>query len=424
MKSQSSITQLDIKSNHAAAHKMSFAKKHILAWLKGFTIGHLTVIDGKQQFTFGDAAAAEHLHATIIVNNPDCYHDILLNGTVGSGEAYINGFWHSPDLTAVIRLMVANMQALDQLDGNASISQKIALKLYSWFSKNTEKNAKRNISAHYDLGNDLFGLFLDETRMYSSAIFKTEQTPLAEAAVHKLDVICQKLQLNEHDHVIEIGTGWGGFAIHAATNYGCHVTTTTISQEQYQYAKAKVRALGLDDKITLLLKDYRDLEGQFDKLVSIEMIEAVGHQYYDSFFSTCNRLLKDDGQMLIQAITISDQRFDSAKKSIDFIQRYIFPGGCLPSNSIIHHHLAKNTNMQMFDVHDITYDYALTLRHWRERFFDNLNQVKALGYPEQFIRLWDFYLCYCEGGFLERVIQTSQFVACKPCAKPVGRHAQ
>lgn len=420
MKSQS-IANVNIKNQVSPTHKMGFAKKHILAWLQHFTAGHLSVIDGKQQYQFGDENS-EH-KATIIVNNPECYRDILLNGTVGSGEAYIKGYWHSPDLTAVIQLMVANMQALHQLDGSNSISQKLALKIYSLLTRNTAKKAKENIAAHYDLGNDLFSLFLDKTMMYSAAIYQNEDTPLSQAAVHKLDVICQKLQLTSDHHVIEIGTGWGGFAIHAAQHYGCKVTTTTISQEQYNYADAKIKALGLDDKITLLLKDYRELSGQYDRLVSIEMIEAVGYQYYDSFFNTCDRLLKDDGQMLIQAITISDQRFERAKKSVDFIQRYIFPGGCLPSNTVMHQHLAKNTDMQMFDVHDITYDYALTLKHWRDAFFENINQVKALDYPEEFIRMWDFYLSYCEGGFLERVIQTSQFVACKPKAKPVSRHA-
>lgn len=420
MRSQS-IANVNIKGQAAPTHKMGFAKKQILAWLQHFTVGHLNVLDGKQQYQFGDTSSAQK--ATIIVNNPECYRDILLNGTVGSGEAYIKGFWHSPNLTAVIQLMVANMQALHQLDGNSSIGQKLALKMYAFLTRNTADKAKENIAAHYDLGNDFFALFLDETKMYSAAIYPGKDAPLSQAAVHKLDVICQKLQLTSEHNVIEIGTGWGGFAIHAAQHYGCKVTTTTISQEQFNYAEAKIKALGLGDKITLLLKDYRELNGQFDRLVSIEMIEAVGYQFYDSFFSTCNRLLKDDGQMLIQAITISDQRFERAKKSVDFIQRYIFPGGCLPSNTVIHQHLRKNTNMQMFDVHDITFDYTLTLKAWRKAFFENISQVKALGYPEEFIRLWDFYLSYCEGGFLERVIQTSQFMACKPKAKPVSRHA-
>ncbi|MEP2617567.1 MAG: cyclopropane-fatty-acyl-phospholipid synthase family protein, partial [Marinomonas sp.] len=294
------------------------------------------------------------------------------------------------------------------------IWSRIGAKIVHRMNANTKKGSKDNISAHYDLGNDFFFLFLDPTMMYSSAIYPQQEASLEEAAVHKLDRICQKLQLTEADHLLEIGTGWGGMAIHAAKHYGCKVTTTTISKEQYEFAKERVEAEGLQDKITLLLKDYRDLEGQYDKLVSIEMIEAVGHEYYDSYFSKCSELLKPHGVMVIQAITIADQRYDYARRSVDFIQRYIFPGGCLPSNQVIAHKIASKTDMQIVGLEDITEHYAKTLADWRTRFHEARHHVLDMGFDDVFCRMWDFYLAYCEGGFKERAISTGQFVFAKP----------
>ena len=282
------------------------------------------------------------------------------------------------------------------------------------FNANTRDGSRKNISAHYDLGNEFFELFLDPTMMYSAAMYPGKEATLEQAAVHKLDRMCQKLELGPGDHLLEIGTGWGGMAIHAAKHYGCHVTTTTISKEQFDYAKARVEAEGLSDQITLLLEDYRDLSGQYDKLVSIEMIEAVGHEYYDSYFSKCSELLKPEGLMAIQAITIADQRYDYARKSVDFIQRYIFPGGCLPSNAIIADKVANKTDMQIVNIEDITEHYADTLQDWRQRFFDQLEAVRKQGFDDVFCRMWDFYLAYCEGGFRERAISTGQFVMAKP----------
>jgi len=250
--------------------------------------------------------------------------------------------------------------------------------------------------------------------MYSSAIFPDESSTLEQAASYKLEHICQRLQLTESDHLLEIGTGWGGMAIYAAKHFSCRVTTTTISKEQYAHTLTQVKAEGLEDKITVLLDDYRDLEGEFDKLVSIEMIEAVGYQYYEQYFSTCSQLLKDDGLMLIQAITVPDQRYETTKKSTDFIQRYIFPGGELPCLSVIANHITKHTNMQIVGIEDITLDYAKTLAMWRHRFFDKLDHVKAQGFDDVFIRMWDFYLSYCEGGFRERTISTVQALMAKP----------
>jgi len=250
--------------------------------------------------------------------------------------------------------------------------------------------------------------------MYSSTMFNRHTSTLKEASELKLKTICEKLALQASDHVIEIGTGWGGFAIYAATHYGCKVTTTTISQQQYALAKSRVEAVGLQDKITLLLDDYRHLSGQFDKLVSIEMIEAVGHRFYDTYFAKISALLKPDGLALIQAITIQDQRYESAKNSVDFIQRYIFPGSCIPSNTAMLSSITRNTDLRLFDLEDIGPHYATTLRRWRENFFDNIEAVRKLGYSEEFIRMWEFYLCYCEGGFAERALGDVHLLLAKP----------
>jgi cyclopropane-fatty-acyl-phospholipid synthase len=260
----------------------------------------------------------------------------------------------------------------------------------------------------------MFKLFLDPTMMYSCAYYADDKTTLNDAATAKLKRICDKLQLSESDHVVEIGTGWGGFAIYAASHYGCKVTTTTISKQQFDVAQQRVQAAGLEDRVTLLMEDYRDLQGSYDKLVSIEMIEAVGPQYLDTYFAKCSSLLKPDGIMLIQAITIQDQFYDQAIKSVDFIQRYIFPGGFIPSVTAISNAVKKSTDTRLFQMEDIGPHYATTLRDWRQRFFDNIDQVKALGYSDQFIAMWEFYLCYCEGGFLERTLGTSHMVFTKP----------
>jgi len=285
------------------------------------------------------------------------------------------------------------------------------------FNANTLTGSSKNISAHYDLGNDFFKLFLDSRMMYSAAIYPDAETQLEEAAVYKLDILCKKLRLNEDDHLLEIGTGWGGLAIYAAKNYGCSVTTTTISQEQYKHARQSVREAGLEHRVTVLLQDYRELQGTYTKLVSVEMIEAVGHKHYKQYFSTCSKLLRDDGLMCIQAITIPDQRYDQAIKSVDFIQRYIFPGGCLPSNDVISRCVARHTDMQIVNLEDIGMDYAKTLADWRKGFESNLERVKQMGFDDVFCRMWEYYLYYCEGGFRERAISTVHVVMAKPGAR-------
>ena len=283
--------------------------------------------------------------------------------------------------------------------------------------KPKRKGSRKNISAHYDLGNDFYQLWLDPSMMYSCAYFDTPDTPLDAAATAKLDRICRKLNLDEQDSVIEIGTGWGGFAIHAAKHYGCHVTTTTISQQQHDFAKQAISDAGLEDRVTLLFCDYRDLEGSFDKLVSIEMIEAVGHEYHDTYFKKCCDLLKLDGQMLLQAITIADQRYDQYKTGVDFINRYIFPGGCLTSVTDMSRTLTRYTDMRVIHLEDIGPHYARTLRHWHNRFLARIDEVRELGYSDTFIRMWQFYLAYCESAFIERAIGDVQMLIMRPGAR-------
>lgn len=355
------------------------------------------------------------IRAHIVVENPATYTAIALNGVVGAAEAYMDGYWTTPDLVSVIRFFVSNLSQLKDMDGERNLSNKLALGLLERFTRNSIPRAKENISAHYDLGNDFFELFLDPTMMYSAALYNDNtDVSLEQASVAKLDQLCQMLKLNPTDHLVEIGTGWGGMALHAVQNYGCRVTTTTLSERQMEHTKNLVRKHGLEEKITVLLKDYRELEGSYDKLVSIEMIEAVGHQYFADYFAKCSSLLKPDGLMALQAITITDQRYEQARKSVDFIQRYIFPGGCLPSLSVIAEHMAKDTDMTLIGLEDLTKDYALTLRQWRESFTENLDKIRALGFDERFVRMWMYYLCYCEGGFRERVIGVYQILSAKP----------
>lgn len=381
--------------------------------------GCLRVHEADQVHCFGQAVEQTDLIADIHVHDPQLYTEVVFSGSIGSGEAYMHGYWTTPNLTQVIRIFVRNLDALDAMDSSQSLLGQWMLKCFHWFNRNTREGSRKNISAHYDLGNDFFNLFLDSGLMYSSAIYPKPEASLEEAANYKLQRVCEKLQLKPTDHLLEIGTGWGGMAIYAARHFGCKVTTTTISREQYEGAKARVAAAGLEDRVTVLFDDYRDLRGQFSKLVSIEMVEAVGHEHYDQYFAACSALLAPNGLMLLQAITIADQRYERARYSVDFIQRYIFPGGCLPSIAVISDKVCKNTDMNIIALEDIGDHYAQTLKHWREAFMSRLVEVRAQGFDERFIRMWEFYLCYCEGGFLERSIGTVQVVMAKPDYRPV-----
>ena len=390
------------------------ARKAVHNHLRQLQKGEIVLREGKIEYYFGQRTQDCNLCVTIDVLDFRFYSDIAFAGSVGAGEAYMQSFWTCSDLTALVRLLLINRHVLDSMDQSLSRLKLPLHKLLHWFNRNTRRGSRRNIEAHYDLGNELFEQFLDPTLMYSSAYYQTPTMSLEQAANTKLDRICLKLELSPDDHVLEIGTGWGGFAIHAAQHYGCQVTTTTISKQQYELACKRVKQAGLEDRITVLQDDYRDLQGQFDKLVSIEMVEAIGHQYLNTYFSHCSQLLKPNGMMLLQAITIADQLYDAALRDVDFIKRYIFPGGFLPSIAVMTNSIAKVTDMKLFHLEDIGPHYATTLRDWRQRFFQNIEPIKALGYSNTFIRMWDFYLCYCEGAFMERAIGTAQMLLVKP----------
>jgi len=375
------------------------------------------VRDSRGEHVFGDIHYQGELCASITVRDLQFYADIALGGNVGAGESYIAGAWDCDDPTALVRIMIRNKQVLYGFERGTALISKPLLKFAHWLNRNNLKGSRKNIAAHYDLGNELFELFLDETMMYSSGIFSTPDSTLHEASVNKNDLICRKLELGPDDHVLEIGTGWGGFALHAASHYGCRVTTTTISSQQYEMARQRVKQAGLEDRITLLLQDYRELQGTYDKLVSIEMIEAVGHQYFDTYFRKCSELLEPDGMMLIQSITINDQQYAAARDSVDFIKRFIFPGGCLPSVAVLAQCVASVTDMRVIHLQDIGPHYARTLREWRTRFVSRLAQVSKLGYSKSFQRMWMYYLCYCEGGFIERNIGALQLLLAKPLAR-------
>lgn len=402
-----------LKAKSRAKWVAKFAKAQILKRLSHIKEGQLTLIDGDVTHHFG-ASNPQGIAACIIVHDARFYGEIAFGGSLGAGEAYMLGYWTSDHLADVIRLMCVNQSVMDTLEGGYQWFMKPVMKVLHWLNSNTTEGSRKNIAAHYDLGNAMFALFLDPTMMYSSAVFTKDTQTLQAASELKLKTICDKLALKPSDHVVEIGTGWGGFAIYAATHYGCKVTTTTISQQQYALAKARIHAASLQDRITLLLEDYRLLTGTFDKLVSIEMIEAVGYQFYDTYFAKVSQLLKPDGLACIQAITIADQRFESAKKSVDFIQRYIFPGACIPSNTAMLKSITNTTNLRLFDLEDIGPHYATTLRMWRENFFNQIDAVRALGYSDEFIKMWDFYLCYCEGGFAERALGDVHLLLAKP----------
>lgn len=394
------------------------ARRILLAKLENLRYGEVTIVEKDRSQTFGRADEAFPLAATVTVKSPRFYGDVAFGGIVGSGEAYIQDYWECSDLVALDRILLRNRSVLENMDGGAAVLTKPLRKAFHWLNRNSRSGSRRNIAAHYDLGNDFYALWLDPQMMYSCAWYADETTTLEEAAVAKLDRICRRLSLRPHDRVMEIGTGWGGFAVHAAKHYGCHVTTTTISDEQHAYARQRIAQEGLEDRITLLKKDYRDLEGQFDKLVSIEMIEAVGHEYLDTYFRKCASLLKPDGELLIQAITIADQRYEFAKRNVDFIKRYVFPGGFLPSVTAMTSSLTRETDLRAIHIEDIGLHYARTLRDWRDRFFEHIEQVREQGFSDEFIRLWEFYLTYCESAFLERAIGDVHLHAIKPDARP------
>lgn len=395
-----------------------FLRERLLAQLAPLSGGCLQLRDAAGDVLLGDPAA--RLRVTVWVDDPAFYRAVAAQGSVGAGESYIRGDWRCSDLVALVQLLVRNRDLLDSMERGVARIGGWLLKGWNRLRRNTREGSRRNIAAHYDLGNPFFSLFLSPDLMYSSALYTSPVDSLEDASRRKLARICAQLQLQPGDHVVEIGTGWGGFALYAAGEIGCHVTTTTISVEQYTLAKARVEAAGLQDKVTLLLKDYRDLDGQYDKLVSIEMIEAIGAQYLDTYFDTLTRLLKPDGLALLQAITIEDQRYEQARRSVDYIKRFVFPGSFIPSINAIMAAKTRSSDLQLIGQHDFGTSYALTLRAWRQRFLAQLPAVRAQGFDERFIRLWEFYLAYCEGGFLERSIGVSHLLMARPGYRPAA----
>jgi cyclopropane-fatty-acyl-phospholipid synthase len=389
------------------------ARRLVLRLLRNIHGGELTIVEGSERLTFGDTPSLRPLRVTVQVRSPRFYR-ALLRGSVGLCESYMDGLWECSDLVALTRIAALNVRALDDLRRVLAPVLIPAQRWVRWLKRNTIGRSRKQIAAHYDLGNELFGLFLDPTMMYSCAIFDSPRATLEDASLTKLERVCAKLALSPADHVLEIGTGWGGFAMYAAEHYGCRVTTTTISREQHAFASARVRAAGLEDRVTVLLEDYRDLRGSYDKLVSIEMIEAVGWQNFPTYFRRCSELLADDGAMLLQAIVIDDRAYQVEKASKSFINTYIFPGGCLPSLELISRQLPRVTDLRQVHLEDITAHYATTLSLWRARFLDASARLAELGYDERFRRLWNLYLSYCEGGFRERRIQDVQLLLAKP----------
>ncbi|HTU97407.1 MAG TPA: cyclopropane-fatty-acyl-phospholipid synthase family protein [Solirubrobacteraceae bacterium] len=377
--------------------------------LRAIRVGSLTIVEGDTRLTFGSGPPS----ATIHVHDPR-FWAMLMRGSRGLAESYAQRMWESPDLVAVIRLAARNAVLIDRVRGVTAPLWKPRQRVRETFRRRTRQRSRRDIAAHYDLGNALFERMLDETMMYSCALFEHPGMTLAEASVAKLERVCERLQLGPWDRVLEIGTGWGGFAVHAAATRGCHVVTTTISREQHDYAVERVRRAGLEDRVTVVMRDYRDLRGSFDKLVSIEMIEAVGWQHIGRFFARCSELLSPHGAMLLQAITIDDRAYEVEKASRSFIREYIFPGGCLPSMEVIMRNVARHTDLQAVGLEDITASYVETLRRWRHNFIGHSGELADLGYDERFRRIWTLYLAYCEAGFAERRICDVQLLLAKP----------
>lgn len=418
-------TIVDIEHSRAAGrHAGNHWRRRILDALDQMHGGVITVQDTHGRTVLGHADGDDALAVTVQVHDTAFYRRVALHGSVGAGEAYIDGQWDCDDLVALVRMLVRNRDRLDALESGPARIAAWLLRGWEALRPNTRSGSRRNIAAHYDLGNDLFELFLSGDMMYSSAIYANPEESLETASRRKLDAICDKLALTADDHVVEIGTGWGGFAMHAVARHGCRVTTTTLSAEQRDWALEKIAAAGMSDLITVLLQDYRDLEGRYDKLVSIEMVEAIGAAQLPTYFGKLQGLLKDDGLALVQAITIEDHRYQHALREVDFIKRHVFPGSFIPSASALLGAMGRHSDLGLLQLQDIGDSYALTLREWRRRFESQRDAVLALGYDQRFLRLWRFYLCYCEGGFMERSIGDVQMLFARPgYRQPAGAKA-
>lgn len=387
------------------------ARRLVLQNLQELQGGSIELVDSTGATTLGQGG---DLQCSLRVHSPAFFRHALFGGSLSVAESYLRGDWDCDDLTALFRIFVRNIETANKFDRGLSLLTRWVNRLYHLWHANSRSGSRRNIHAHYDLGNDFFRLMLDDTMAYSSGIFLTPDSTLKDASVEKMDRICRKLDLQPSDHLLEIGTGWGGLAVHAATRFGCRVTTTTISQQQFDVARQRINEAGLSDCVILLLQDYRDLIGQYDKLVSVEMIEAVGYRYLDTFFRQCSDLLKPEGTFVLQGIVMPDRRYAQYLQSVDFIQRYIFPGGCLPSVSAIVASMARATDLRFVHAEDFGTHYARTLRAWRRRFHDHLDDVAEMGFPDRFIRMWNYYLAYCEAAFDERFTGVVQIQFDKP----------
>lgn len=395
------------------AVRLPFLERIVLDRLARVSSGTLAVNVRGRTHTFG-VHVPDLPAARVEVHDERFFSSVARRGTIGAGESYARGWWTSEDPTAVVRVMARNEAALEGVEGGTARLSLPLLRVFHALRRNTERGSRDNIAAHYDLSNEFFGLFLDDTWTYSCGIYPHPDATLRDASIAKIERICRALDLGPKDHVLEIGSGWGGFAIHAAREYGCRVTTTTISRAQHELSALRIREAGLQERITLRFEDYRRLTGTFDKLVSIEMIEAVGHRYYDEYFRTCSERLAPGGRMCLQAITIADQLFERAKRSVDFIQRYVFPGSCIPSVTALSTSMTRASELRIVGLDDIGEHYVRTLMHWRQNLLTRREEARRLGFDDEFLRLWDFYFCYCAGGFAERRISTVQMLLEKP----------
>ena len=407
-----------VKTPKKSTFLTSIFKSGLQKKFKNLKTGHISINDGDETFSFGDGSSDEKV--SVDIHSQEFYVMIGSGGALGIAEAYVAGYWSSDDVVKLFQIILRNRDILLSLEKGFAKLVKPINKMIHRGRQNTLKGSKENILAHYDLSNDFYKLWLDPSMTYSCAFFNNDSVTLEEASIEKLDRICRKLDLSEDDSVLEIGTGWGSFSIHAAKNYGCKVTTTTISDAQFDYARSRIKDEGLESKITLINKDYRDLDGKYDKIVSIEMIEAVGYEYIPDYFSKLSSLLNNNGLVALQGITYNDQNFEVYKDSVDFIKKYIFPGSCLISIAQIIDVIKKDTDLAMVDMEDITKHYAVTLNRWRKNFMDVIPKVKEMGYSQAFINMWEFYFLYCEAGFSERNIGDVQMIFAKSGSRNIN----
>ena len=407
-----------VKTPKKSTFLTSIFKSGLQKKFKNLKTGHISVNDGDETFSFGDSSSGESV--SVDIHSQEFYVMTGSGGALGIAEAYVAGYWSSDDVVKLFQIILRNRDILLSLEKGFAKLVKPINKMIHRGRQNTLKGSKENILAHYDLSNDFYKLWLDPSMTYSCAFFNNDSVTLEEASIEKLDRICRKLNLSENDSVLEIGTGWGSFSIHAAKNYGCKITTTTISDAQFDYARSRIKDEGLESKITLINKDYRDLDGKYDKIVSIEMIEAVGYEYIPDYFSKLSSLLNNNGLVALQGITYNDQNFEVYKDSVDFIKKYIFPGSCLISIAQIIDVIKKDTDLAMVDMEDITKHYAVTLNRWRKNFMDVIPKVKEMGYSQAFINMWEFYFLYCEAGFSERNIGDVQMIFAKSGSRNIN----